>query len=242
MRSTNRIFYATKAVFDESTFLHCPEGSRASIPAIETGVLPIDEQNIPLEEVDFNNQAPPPPPVERDNVWRPRNPIPFVPRDGDNGNQLPPYNIPLPDSRTETRSSFRGCSQPSSNMDDIDTPAIQPRHPLNWVPVPQGIDNLLQLRWIPADLHIIPTSQSEMHGDLRRFINRWSYWQTPAQVEQPPNVPVRTPSPENIAGLSNIQPAQQGPRRTGRVRQPRQQPDSVYGSDLVQTESLTDAA
>jgi len=31
MRSKNTIFHATKAVFDESTFLHCPEGNHASI-------------------------------------------------------------------------------------------------------------------------------------------------------------------------------------------------------------------
>ena len=52
MRSTNIIFYATKAVFNESTFLHCPGGSRASIPAIETGLLLINEDNIPLEDDD----------------------------------------------------------------------------------------------------------------------------------------------------------------------------------------------
>ena len=120
MQSTNKIFYATKAVFDESTFLHCPEGSCASIPAIETGVLPIDEQNIPLEDVD-NNQTPPPPPVERDNAWQPRNPILYVPR-GDNGNQQPPYNVPLPDSRMEMRTSSHRPSRsitPSTNRDDM---------------------------------------------------------------------------------------------------------------------------
>ena len=57
MRSTNAIFHATQAVFDESTFLHCP-GSWASIPAIETGVLNIDKTNIPLEEFEVP-QAPP---------------------------------------------------------------------------------------------------------------------------------------------------------------------------------------
>src|SRR5271168_552906 len=50
MKSNNKIFYATKAVFNENTFLHCPNGSRASIPGIETGLLPFDEQNIPPEE------------------------------------------------------------------------------------------------------------------------------------------------------------------------------------------------
>ena len=57
MRSTNAIFHATQVVFDESTFLHCP-GSWASILAIETGVLNIDESNIPLEEFEVP-QAPP---------------------------------------------------------------------------------------------------------------------------------------------------------------------------------------
>lgn len=70
MRNTNIIFHATKAVFDENTFLHCPGGSCVSIPAIETGVLSINEQNISLED----NNLPPldnsrVPPVERDTVW-----------------------------------------------------------------------------------------------------------------------------------------------------------------------------
>ena len=52
MRNTNIIFYATKAVFNESTFLHCPGGSHASIPAIETGLLPVNKGNIPLEDDD----------------------------------------------------------------------------------------------------------------------------------------------------------------------------------------------
>ena len=37
IRNTNVIFHATKVVFDESTFLHCPGGSCVSIPAIEMG-------------------------------------------------------------------------------------------------------------------------------------------------------------------------------------------------------------
>ena len=52
MRSTNIIFYATKVVFDESTFLHCPGGLHASIPAIEMGLLPINKGNIPSEDDD----------------------------------------------------------------------------------------------------------------------------------------------------------------------------------------------
>src|SRR5271168_5267923 len=75
MRSNNKIFYATKAVFNESTFLHCPEGSCASIPAIETGVLPLDEQNILPEDDEPPAEPPrPPPPVEKDSLWKPPNP------------------------------------------------------------------------------------------------------------------------------------------------------------------------
>ena len=71
MRNTNVIFYATKAVFNENTFLHCPAESCASIPVIETGVLPIDKQNIPLEDNDSPSSSTPylPPPVERDAIW-----------------------------------------------------------------------------------------------------------------------------------------------------------------------------
>jgi hypothetical protein len=39
MRSTNAIFLATKAVFNENTFPRCPDDSRANIPAIESSVL-----------------------------------------------------------------------------------------------------------------------------------------------------------------------------------------------------------
>src|SRR5271163_4166576 len=107
MRSTQRIFHATKAVFDESTFLHCPEeGSRASIPGIETGLLPIDEQNIPPED-DHHDLPRPPPPVESDAIWRPRAPYPYVPRHYGNNNDddQPPYNYPpLPPSTPSTPS------------------------------------------------------------------------------------------------------------------------------------------
>ena len=65
MRNTNMIFHATQAVFDESTFLHCP-GSQASIPAIETRVLNIDKSNIPSEEFEVP-QAPPA--VEANPIW-----------------------------------------------------------------------------------------------------------------------------------------------------------------------------
>ena len=50
MRNTNVIFYAIKAVSDENTFLQCPGGSHVSIPAIETSLLSINEQNISLKD------------------------------------------------------------------------------------------------------------------------------------------------------------------------------------------------
>ena len=93
MRNTNTIFSATKAVFDENTYPHCPEGSRANIPAIETGILPIDEVNIPPEDGD---QQPPLPPVEEDPIWQPTWSDPYFPTGNGNGNSghLPPYNPP----------------------------------------------------------------------------------------------------------------------------------------------------
>ena len=246
MRSTNRIFYATKAVFNESTFLHCPEGSHASIPAIETGVLSIDKQNIPPEDVD-NNQTPPPPPVERDNTWWPRNPIPYIPRNG-NGNQQPPYNVPLPNSRTKTRTFSHRPSRsitPSTNRDDVymdeNPTSEQPRHPLKWIPIPTGTNNPLQLRWMPCDTPNVPTTH-DMEETTQRFWNRWCYWVPPVNNWHAPvqNIPERPPSPENIPGPSNIQPAQEGPRWMSRVRQPRQLPENVYGQTPVVTEdSLT---
>ena len=116
MKSNNKIFYATKAVFDENTFLHCPNGSRASIPGIETGLLPFDEQNIPPEEEngDSNDDTNrPPPPVERDTLWKPSNPRPYEPTATGTGPSLnlnpslPPYTMPLPESR------------PSSTLSDM---------------------------------------------------------------------------------------------------------------------------
>ena len=72
MRNTNTVFHATKAVFNENMYPHCPNGSCVNIPAIETGVLPLPDgypdrdDNIPLEDDD----APcPPSPVESDPVW-----------------------------------------------------------------------------------------------------------------------------------------------------------------------------
>jgi hypothetical protein len=39
MKSNNKIFHATKVVFNENIFLHCPNGLCVSIPAIETELL-----------------------------------------------------------------------------------------------------------------------------------------------------------------------------------------------------------
>ena len=109
MKSNNKIFYATKAVFDENTFLHCPEGTRASIPAIETGVLPLDEQNIPPEDDETPAGPPPPPPVERDTLWRPNAPRPNNGLDGSKRGpkqpHQPSYTTSLPDSKSSSNSS-----------------------------------------------------------------------------------------------------------------------------------------
>ena len=91
MRSTNAIFHATQAVFDESTFLHCP-GSQASIPAIETGVLNIDEENIPSEDID-SQQAPPA--VEANPIWLHSGGYPYIPDNIVPGGQLPPGDPPV---------------------------------------------------------------------------------------------------------------------------------------------------
>ena len=91
MRSTNTIFHATQVVFDESTFLHCP-GSRASIPAIETGVLNIDEENIPSEAVE-SHQAPPA--VEANPIWLHGGGYPYIPDNIVPGDQLPPGDPPV---------------------------------------------------------------------------------------------------------------------------------------------------
>ena len=90
MRSTNAIFYTTQAVFDESTFLHCP-GSWASILAIETGVLNIDKSNIPLEEFEVP-QAPPA--VEADPIWLHGGGFPYIPNNIVPGAQSPLGNPP----------------------------------------------------------------------------------------------------------------------------------------------------
>ena len=91
MRSTNAIFHATQAVFDESTFLHCP-GSQASILAIETGVLNIDEDNIPSEDVD-SQQAPPA--VEADPIWLHGGGYLYISDNIMPGDQLPPGDLPV---------------------------------------------------------------------------------------------------------------------------------------------------
>ena len=111
MRSTNTIFYATKVVFDESTFLHCPGGSHVSIPAIYMGLLPVNEGNIPSED---NDQIPALAPVEGDPVWRPMVSFSYVPPA--NGNDhLPPHNTPPVSPRDRHLPDSRGMSSSSSN-------------------------------------------------------------------------------------------------------------------------------
>ena len=113
MRSTNVIFYATKAVFDESTFLHCPEGSHASIPAIETGLLPVNEGNSPSED---DNQPPELAPIEGDPVWRPTVSWPYVPPGDGNGYQPPPITPPVEHgNRRDSVSRQPSSSSSSSN-------------------------------------------------------------------------------------------------------------------------------
>ena len=72
---------------------------------------------------------------------------------------------------------------------------------------------------------------------------------TPASQQQPPadeRVPShsRTRLPSGSGGgipSGPIETAQEGPRRSGKTRQPRQQPDNVYsGIEITQAESLTD--
>ena len=111
MRSTNVIFYATKVVFDESTFLHCPGGLHASIPTIKMGLLPVNEGNIPLED---NDQPPELAPVEGDPVWKPTVSWPYVPpADGDD-HQPPPITPPL-DQGDRQNFNSRGLSSSSSS-------------------------------------------------------------------------------------------------------------------------------
>ena len=80
-----------QAVFDESTFLHC-SGSWASIPAIEIGVLNIDEENIPSEDVE-SQQAPPA--VEANPIWLHGGGYPYIPDNMVPGDQLPPGDPPV---------------------------------------------------------------------------------------------------------------------------------------------------
>ena len=111
MRSTNTIFHATQAVFDESTFLHCP-GSQASILAIETRVLNIDGDNIPSEDIDAP-QAPPA--VEADPIWLHGGGWPYIPDNVMPGDQLPPGDPPVsppsPSMSYTTSSRHRPPSQ-----------------------------------------------------------------------------------------------------------------------------------
>ena len=141
---------------------------------------------------------------------------------------------------TQQTSSYRPPRSitPSTNRDDmyVDEPPAPVRHPIGWVPVPANMPNPHGYQWMPPGRQRIPPYPNEPDHGMPPDWRIFGCWQPPA------NVPVRPPSPENIAGPSNIQPAQQGPRRTGRVRQPKQQPENVYGTDPVHTESLTDAA
>ena len=111
MRSTNIIFYATKAVFNESTFLHCPGGSHVSIPSIEMGLLPVNEGNIPSEDDDQPLALAP---VEGDLVWRSTVSWPYVlPADGDD-HQPPPITPPV-DTRDRQNLDSRGLSSSGSS-------------------------------------------------------------------------------------------------------------------------------
>ena len=87
----------------------------ASIPAIETGLLPVNEGNIPLKDDD---QPPELAPVEGDPVWRPTVSWPYMPPADDGDHQPPPITPPVdqgdrhnPDSRgllSSSSSSNRG--------------------------------------------------------------------------------------------------------------------------------------
>ena len=110
IRSTNTIFHAMQAVFDESTFLHC-SGSWASIPAIEIGVLDIDEENIPSEDVE-SQQAPPA--VEANPIWLHGGGYPYIPDNIMPGDQLPPGDPPVsPPSPSMSYMSSSRCGPPS---------------------------------------------------------------------------------------------------------------------------------
>ena len=71
----------------------------------------------------------------------------------------------------------------------------------------------------------------------------------PASQQQAP-VDERVPSQSQTRSLTGsgggipsgpVETAQEGPRRSGRTHQPRQQPDNVYsGMETTQVESLTD--
>ena len=93
MRNTKTIFHATKAVFNESMYPQCPDGSRVNILAIETGVLllldgyPDRDDNIPLEDDDA---LCPPPPVESDHNWQPPRPHVYYERPAGNSHQSTP--------------------------------------------------------------------------------------------------------------------------------------------------------
>ena len=93
MHSNGTIFLATKAVFDENAFPCCPEGNRANIPAIESGIHPYDETS-PQEDYDYRGPDDHyPPENDDDDVWQSIGNI-FPPFSG-GGNQ-PPQNPQQP--------------------------------------------------------------------------------------------------------------------------------------------------
>ena len=98
-------------MFDESTFLHCPEGLHASIPAIEMGLLPVNKGNIPLED---NNQPPELAPIEGDPVWRPMVSWPYMPP-ADSDDYQPPPVTPSVDCGNREHSNSRELSSSSSS-------------------------------------------------------------------------------------------------------------------------------
>ena len=78
------------------------------IPAIETGLLPVNKGNIPLEDDDHPPELAP---VEGDPVWRPTVSWPYVPpADGDD--HQPPPITPPSHGPLLVRRGFRGNTKP----------------------------------------------------------------------------------------------------------------------------------
>ena len=98
-------------MFDESTFLHCPGGSCASIPTIEMGLLPVNEGNIPSEDDDQSLELAP---VEGDPVWRPIVSWPYVPSADSDDHHSPPIT-PSVDQGDRQHPDSRGSSSSSSS-------------------------------------------------------------------------------------------------------------------------------